>query len=484
MFQLAHKESDMSTLIGCFESFGKRALKDLSPSSRSAHDSAGNNDKDDNEDEDEDDNDEAENESWEWACVRALYCLRAFVSACGEALSAFPADLPSETRDALKAFAEDKLVSIGSEYQQLAEDQCGEDLFNFLLQCMATLCPIYGYLGLQAEQARIAFFICKATLPSMKPEEAMKNSPDFVFDSRNLAAIEALSRLTKGNGEGVENVWKLVEATMEVIEEYIPEKDQSNNYVRVLAILDCSRRPLRLASVRSTKSSKSRRTFCWAKSLSTRRKAVETEMGCDLVIHTLEMMLQAARSGVSSEVPSGKANLMKAWDEVLRSAGLEEKVKIPHSSPIQTASGLKHLLAIANTNISRLERLVQTTESLTPRETNRLSSLVNPVASDRSGEPAQAPPVASWLGPADLLLHLRSDGAGQRQPPRQGNLPSRHPRAPQDRQHARDQSADASAGAGHAVRRDHPGRLSPRPVEADHFVPEGSLHTSFPPHHS
>ena len=33
-------------------------------------------------------------------------------------------------------------------------------------------------------------------------------------------------------------------------------------------------------------------------------------------------------------------------------AGLEEKVKIPHSSPIQTASGLKHLLVIANTNIS------------------------------------------------------------------------------------------------------------------------------------
>ena len=70
------------------------------------------------------------------------------------------------------------------------------------------------------------------------------------------------------------------------------------------------------------------------------------------MIHSLEMMLQAARSGVASEVPSGKANLMKAWEEVLRSAGLEEKVKIPHSSPIQTASGLKHLLVIANANIS------------------------------------------------------------------------------------------------------------------------------------
>ncbi|CBK25543.2 uncharacterized protein [Blastocystis hominis] len=220
---------------------------------------------------------------------------------------------------------------------------------------MATLCPIYGYLGLQAEQARIAFFICKATLPSMKPEEAMKNSPDFVFDSRNLAAIEALSRLTKGNGEGVENVWKLVEATMEVIEEYIPEKDQSNNYVR-----SSPASPRVCAEYEIIEE----QTDVLLGQVA--QKAVETEMGCDLVIHTLEMMLQAARSGVSSEVPSGKANLMKAWDEVLRSAGLEEKVKIPHSSPIQTASGLKHLLAIANTNISRLERLVQTTESLTP----------------------------------------------------------------------------------------------------------------------
>ena len=142
VFQLAHKESDMSTLIGCFESFGKRALKDLSTASRGASDS------NDNQDEDEEEDNDEENESWEWACIRTLYCLRAFVSACGEAVSSFPSDLPSETRDALKAFAEDKLVSIGSEYQQLAEDQCGEDLFNFLLQCMATLCPIYGYLGL------------------------------------------------------------------------------------------------------------------------------------------------------------------------------------------------------------------------------------------------------------------------------------------------------------------------------------------------
>lgn len=71
-----------------------------------------------------------------------------------------------------------------------------------------------------------------------------------------------------------------------------------------------------------------------------------------VVIHTLEMMLQAAKLGVSGEVPSGRAKLMKVWEEVLQAVGLEEKVKIPHSSPIQTASGLHHLLLIANTNIS------------------------------------------------------------------------------------------------------------------------------------
>ena len=271
VFQLAHKESDMSTLIGCFERFEKRAWKDLTTASRSA--TASDKDKNEREEEEEEEdgedgeeseNDsEEENESFEWACVRSLYCLRGFVNACGEAFSELPSDLPSETRDALKAFGEDRLTAIGSEYQQLAEDQCGEELFNFLLQCMASLCPLYGFLGLQAEQARIAFFICKATLPSMKPEEALKSSADVVFDSRNLAAIEALSRLTKGTGEGLENVWKLVEATLEVIEEYIPEKDADNNYVAGFGCpLMRSRRPLRLASARSTRSSRSRRRRC------------------------------------------------------------------------------------------------------------------------------------------------------------------------------------------------------------------------------
>ena len=76
--------------------------------------------------------------------------------------------------------------------------------------------------------------------------------------------------------------------------------------------------------------------------------------GCDVVLRTLEMLLHAAQLGIASEVPSGKANLMKTWEEVLRAAGLEEKVKIPRFSSIQTASGLRHLLAIANANRSRV----------------------------------------------------------------------------------------------------------------------------------
>ena len=34
-----------------------------------------------------------------------------------------------------------------------------------------------------------------------------------------------------GDGEGMGGVWRLVEATLEVIEEYVPKKDAENNYV-------------------------------------------------------------------------------------------------------------------------------------------------------------------------------------------------------------------------------------------------------------
>ena len=92
--------------------------------------------------------------------------------------------------------------------------------------------------GLKAEQATIAHFVCTAALPSMKPKDAFKKTVDSIFTSRNLAAIEALVLLCKGTGKGLETCWKLVTATLEVISEYIPSKDNENNYVYSVSACD------------------------------------------------------------------------------------------------------------------------------------------------------------------------------------------------------------------------------------------------------
>ena len=63
-------------------------------------------------------------------------------------------------------------------------------------------------------------------------QEAKKRSAEIVFSYKNLAAIEALSVVCGGNGEGMKGVWELVEATLEIVEEYVPGKDNENNYVR------------------------------------------------------------------------------------------------------------------------------------------------------------------------------------------------------------------------------------------------------------
>ena len=70
------------------------------------------------------------------------------------------------------------------------------------------------------------------TLPEIPAQEAKKRSAETVFSYKNLAAIESLSVVCAGNGEGMTGVWRLVEATLEVIEEYIPGKDNDNHYVR------------------------------------------------------------------------------------------------------------------------------------------------------------------------------------------------------------------------------------------------------------
>lgn len=123
------------------------------------------------------------------------------------------------------------LIPAGAALQELAEEQCGESLFRSVLRSLAALCPIYGALQLQAEQAQLAFFICKATLPASKPHEALKASADSVFSPRNLAAIEALCALCGGSGEGLANVWRLVVAALVAVDEYVPQRDGDNHYV-------------------------------------------------------------------------------------------------------------------------------------------------------------------------------------------------------------------------------------------------------------
>lgn len=109
---------------------------------------------------------------------------------------------------------------------------CGEALFRFALIAQATLTPLYGALELTAEQVRGAYSVCSMALPSLSAQDARKLPADEVFGFKNIAAIEALCVLCAGSGEGVSGVWRLVEATLEVIEEYIPGKDTENNYVR------------------------------------------------------------------------------------------------------------------------------------------------------------------------------------------------------------------------------------------------------------
>lgn len=123
-------------------------------------------------------------------------------------------------------------------YQRLTDKHCGETIYKHCLQSLASLCPLYGMYALKAEQATIVHFVCSAALPSMKPKDAFKKTVDSIFTTRNLAAIEALVLLCKGTGRGLETCWKLVAATLEVISEYIPSKDNENNYVSTVSVFE------------------------------------------------------------------------------------------------------------------------------------------------------------------------------------------------------------------------------------------------------
>lgn len=75
-------------------------------------------------------------------------------------------------------------------------------------------------------------------------------------------------------------------------------------------------------------------------------------MARHVVMGTLRIILEFAKLGLAGEILSGRAKLVDAWKQVMEEIGLEEKVKNPHSSPMQAASGLQHVLTIANANIS------------------------------------------------------------------------------------------------------------------------------------
>lgn len=124
------------------------------------------------------------------------------------------------------------LLPLSTTYQELLQSPCGEAVFRHVLLAQAALLPLYGALDLTSEQLRNVFSVCQLALPEIPVQEAKKRSAEIVFSYKNLAAIEALSVVCGGNGEGMKGVWELVEATLEIVEEYVPGKDNENNYVR------------------------------------------------------------------------------------------------------------------------------------------------------------------------------------------------------------------------------------------------------------
>ena len=124
------------------------------------------------------------------------------------------------------------LLPLSATYQELLQTSCGENVFRHVLLAQAALLPLYGALNLTSDQLYNVFKVCQLTLPEIPAQEAKKRSAETVFSYKNLAAIESLSVVCAGNGEGMSGVWRLIEATLEVIEEYVPGKDHDNNYVR------------------------------------------------------------------------------------------------------------------------------------------------------------------------------------------------------------------------------------------------------------
>ena len=229
LFEYTEEKSEISSLIPAFETFSVRPFKELKKvETKKKH-------SEDSEEDDEEEDEEEVGEN-ERLCCLAYHCTTRLIEACIDQLHHLEdihEQMASFVKSVhLKSFSFiDTLTTADSLYQSIAEKQCGETIYKCCLHSLASLCPLYGLYDLKAEQAVVVHFVCVNALPSMKPKDAFKKSVDSIFTSRNLAAIEALAMLCKGNGVGLETCWKLVTATLEVIHEYIPSKDNDNNYV-------------------------------------------------------------------------------------------------------------------------------------------------------------------------------------------------------------------------------------------------------------
>lgn len=135
-------------------------------------------------------------------------------------------------------------------------------------------------------------------------------------------------------------------------------------------------------------------------------------MAQHVVMTTLRTILDFAKLGLAGEIPSGRAKLVDAWKQVMEEVGLEEKVKNPYSSPMQAASGLQHVLTIANANISTASFI----PSFTPRGTYQHDSVRDPVSRYGIHNSVETTSCASLARAIDDVLHLGSDGASERQP--------------------------------------------------------------------
>lgn len=187
-------------------------------------------------------------------------------------------------------------------------------MFRSVLPAQAALLPLFGALKMVPEQLRGALSICRLALPKVTVSEAKKRNTTDVFSYKNMAAVEALPILVAGSGEGMGAVWKLVEATLEAIEEYVPKKDAENNYVEASWRCDVqlsSSSPCVCAEYEIIEEQTTALVnTCVNYASSGRRRGVS----CSRVVEeVVKVLLEAAQRGVHGESKRGMARLLGEW---------------------------------------------------------------------------------------------------------------------------------------------------------------------------